>query len=197
MRQFEGKRFNSPNDLVVKGDGSIWFTDPSYGILSNYEAYTSPSKLGDNDVFCYQPDSGDLRLVSSFIAELNGLAFSPDESLLYVSDTSAALHQTGGGNHHIVVFDVRQNSLLNPWIFAVVSPGLPDGFRIDTQGWMYTSIANRVQVYHPDGSLLGKIRVPEKAGNLTCGGHRRNTLYIAASTSLYRIKLQTQGLQRP
>lgn len=191
--RYQGKRLNSPNDIVVKSDGSIWFTDPPYGILSNVEGHKAESELGDNYVFCYQPASGALQVVSDFVEEPNGLAFSPDESLLYVSDTSAALRKDGGGHHHIVVFDVQGHSLRNPRVFAEVDPGLSDGFRLDQQGWVYTSSEDGVQIYHPDGTLLGKIAVPEKVGNLCFGGPLRNQLFIAASTSLYRITLHTQG----
>jgi gluconolactonase len=188
-----GKRLNSPNDIVVKCDGTIWFTDPPYGILSNHEGHQAESEQDGNHVFCYDPLTRQLSIVTSFIEEPNGLAFSPDESLLYVSDTSAALRTDGGGNHHIVVFDVQENALLNPRVFAQISPGVADGFRLDRQGWLYTSSADSVQIYHPDGTRLGKIHVPEKVGNLSFGGPGRNQLFIAASSSLYRIVLNTQG----
>jgi gluconolactonase len=195
---YQGKRLNSPNDLVVKSDGTIWFTDPPYGIVSNHEGHAAPSQLGGNYVFCYDAGADSLRLVSDAVQEPNGLAFSPDEKTLYVSDTSAALQAPGQGNHHIVQFEVAAgNTLGAPRVFAVVSPGLADGFRLDAQGWLYTSSEDSVQVYHPDGTLLGKIHVPEKVGNLTFGGAQRNQLFIAASTSLYRITLHTQGIQKP
>jgi len=118
--------------------------------------------------------------------------------VLYVSDTSAALRRDGGGHHHIVAFDViAGRALSNPRVFAVVSPGLADGFRIDARGWLYSSSADSVQVYHPDGTLMARIAVPEKVGNLTFGGAARNQLYIAASSSLYRIVLDTTGIQTP
>ncbi len=193
-----GKRLNSPNDLVVKSDGTIWFTDPPYGILSDREGYAAPSELGDNYVFRYDPATASLEIVSDLPEEPNGLAFSPDESLLYVADTSAALRTDGGGNHHILAFDVVDgNSLANGRVFAEVSPGLADGFRIDVNGWIYTSSEDSIQVYHPDGTLLGKIPVPEKIANCTFGGAARDELYIAASSSLYRIRLHTRGLQKP
>jgi gluconolactonase len=192
--RYLGKRLNSPNDIVVKRDGTIWFTDPPYGILSNYEGHQAAPEQAANHVFCFNPASGVLTAASAWVQEPNGLAFSPDERLLYVSDTSAALAPQGEGHHHIAVFDVAaDNSLHRPRVFAVVSPGLSDGFRVDTQGWIYTSSEDSVQVYHPDGSLLGKIAVPEKVGNLCFGGPQGNQLFIAASTSLYRITLKTQG----
>jgi gluconolactonase len=200
--RFEGKRFNSPNDIVVKSDGTIWFTDPPYGIVIPEEGYPAKSELGDCFVFRFDPRTGALTKLTDLVDEPNGLAFSPDESLLYVSDTSAALRSEG--NHCIWVFDVRDvsdvrdgHALDNGRVFAVVSPGLPDGFRLDHQGWIYTSSLDSVQVYHPDGTLLGKIHVPEKIGNVTFGGEARDQLYIAASTSIYRIRLATRGIQWP
>lgn len=190
--RYLGKRLNSPNDLIVKRDGSIWFSDPPYGILSDREGHQAVPEQAANHVFCFNPATGVLTAASAWVQEPNGLAFSPDEALLYVSDTSAALNPSG--HHQIAVFDVAaDNSLHNPRVFAEVSPGLSDGFRIDTQGWIYTSSADSVQVYHPDGTLLGKIPVPEKVGNLCFGGPDGNQLYVAASTSLYRISLNTKG----
>ena len=198
VTHYQGRRLNSPNDIVVKRDGTIWFTDPPYGIASNHEGHQAESELGDHYVFRFDPAHGALDIVSSFVDEPNGLAFSPDESLLYVSDTSAALRRDGGGHHHIVAFDViAGRTLANPRIFAVVSPGLSDGFRLDARGWLYTSSADSVQVYHPDGTRLAAIPVPEKVGNLTFGGMERDELYICASTSLYRIRLNARGIQTP
>jgi gluconolactonase len=198
VTHYQGRRLNSPNDVVVKRDGTIWFTDPPYGIVSNHEGHQAESELGDNYVFRLDPSSGALDVVSTFVEEPNGLAFSPDESVLYVSDTSAALRTDGGGHHHIVAFDViAGRTLANPRIFAVVSPGLSDGFRIDTRGWLYTSSTDSVQVYHPDGARLAAIPVPEKVGNLTFGGAQRDELYICATTSLYRIRLNARGIQTP
>ncbi len=195
---YQGRRLNSPNDVVVKSDETIWFTDPPYGILSDKEGFKAESELKDNYVFRFDPKTKALDIVSDFIEEPNGLAFSPDENLLYVSDTSAALTTDGSGNHHIVVFDVIDNrTLSNPRVFAEVSPGLSDGFRLDKQGWIYTSSEDSVQVFHSDGTLLGKIYVPEMIANCTFGGVDRDILYIVASTSLYQIKLNTQGIQKP
>ena len=198
VSRYQGKRLNSPNDLVVKRDGTLWFTDPPYGILSDVEGHKAASEQAANHVFCYSPLTGKLSAATAWVQEPNGLAFSPDEKLLYVSDTSAALAPEGAGHHHIAVFDVgADNQLANPRVFAVVSPGLPDGFRVDSRGWLYTSSQDSVQVYHPDGTLLGKIHVPEKVGNVCFGGALGNQLFIAASTSLYRITLNTQGSLAP
>jgi gluconolactonase len=191
--RYQGRRLNSPNDIVVKRDGTIWFTDPPYGILSDREGHAAPSELGKHYVFRFCPTRGVLRIVSDFVEDPNGLAFSPDESLLYVSDTSAARRE--GGNHQIVVFDVIDGQdLANPRVFAVIEPGLPDGFRVDVHGFIYTSSEDSVQVYHPDGTRIGRIAVPEKVGNLCFGGPERNGLYICASSSVYRIRLGTRGV---
>ncbi len=194
VSHYQGRRLNSPNDVVVKGDGSIWFTDPPYGILSNREGHQAESELGANHVFRFDPAKQALHIVSAFVEEPNGLAFSPDESVLYVSDTSAATRSDGSGHHHIVAFDVvGGQQLTNPRVFAVVEPGLADGLRVDGQGFVYTSSADSVQVYHPDGTRIGRIAVPEKVGNLVFGGDEGNELFICASTSLYRIALNTRG----
>lgn len=195
---YQGRRLNSPNDIVVKRNGSIWFTDPPYGILSDREGHKAPSEQAANHVFRFDPSTQNLRVATDWLEEPNGLAFSPDEKLLYVSDTSAALKTDGLGHHHIVVFEVdEQDQLSNPRVFAQINPGLADGFRIDTQGWLYTSSEDSVQIYHPDGTRLAKLHVPEKVGNLTFGGPLRNQLYVVASSSLYRFTLNTQGNPSP
>ncbi|AXF12942.1 gluconolactonase (plasmid) [Paraburkholderia graminis] len=194
VERYDGKRLNSPNDIVVKSDGTIWFSDPPYGIVSDREGHAAESELGENYVFRYDPAAGELTVATDFVEEPNGLAFSPDESILYVSDTSSAMRSDGSGHHHIVAFDVvGGRKLVNPRIFAVVEPGLADGFRVDSQGWVLTSSADSVQVYHPDGTRLARIGVPEKVANLTFGGRDGDELYICASSSLYRIKLCTRG----
>ena len=194
ISHFQGRRLNSPNDVVVKSDGSIWFTDPPYGIVSDREGRRAQPELPAHYVFRFDPSTGVLRVVSDCIEEPNGLAFSPDESVLYVSDTSAALRSDGSGNHHIVAFDVAGGQdLAAPRVFAVIEPGLPDGFRVDQHGFVYTSSLDGVQVLHPDGTKIARITVPEKVGNLTFGGAQGNELFICASTSLYRLTLNTRG----
>jgi len=198
VSHYQGRRLNSPNDVVVKRDGTIWFTDPPYGIVSDHEGHKAPSELGRCYVFRFDPRTQALRVVSDCLEEPNGLAFSPDESILYVSDTSAALRSDGSGHHHIMAFDVIDGQdLVNPRVFAVIHPGLADGFRVDVHGFVYTSSGDSVQVYHPDGRRIGRISVPEKVGNLTFGGVEGNELYICASTSLYRIRLNTRGAGCP
>ena len=196
--RWQGKRLNAPNDIVVKSDGTIWFTDPPYGLIIPEEGHGGESEIGDCYVFRFDPERGELDPVTDLPIEPNGLAFSPDESLLYVSDTSAALDREATGNHCLFVFDVvGGRHLVNGRKFADVAPGVPDGFRVDANGYVYTSSQDSVQVLHPDGTLLGKIHVPEKVGNLTFGGPARDVLYIAASASLYRIRLATRGVQSP
>lgn len=191
--RYEGKRLNSPNDLVVKSDGTIWFTDPPYGILSDYEGYKAESELGDCYVFRFDPGSGELSIVTDEAVEPNGLAFSPDEKILYVADTSAALD-----SNCIMAFEVLDGRKVgNGRTFAVISPGLPDGFRVDILGNIFTSSADSVQIYASDRTHLGKIMVPEKVGNLTFGGPRHDRLFIAASSSLYSLQVRTSGVQRP
>lgn len=197
LDRYQGHRLNSPNDVVVKSDGTMWFTDPSYGIMSDREGYKADSELGGHCyVFRFDPATGSLSIVEDSFAKPNGLAFSLDEKQLYVSDTAAS--HDANGDHHIRVFDVTEDSLLiNVRLFAVVNPGLPDGFRLDTQGRLYVSSADSVQAFEPDGTLLGKIPVPEKIANCVFGGTALNELFIAASTSLYRIKLKTAGAVWP
>jgi gluconolactonase len=193
---YQGKRLNSPNDLVVKSDGTIWFTDPPYGILSDDEGYKAESELGACYVFRFEPETGDLTIVTDEMIYPNGLAFSPDETVLYVADTSSALDPKD--SRHFMAFDVVDGRRLqNGRGFAVIEPGLADGFRVDVHGNIFTSSADSVQVYASDGVRLGKILVPEKVGNLTFGGPARDRLYIAASSSLYALDLNTQGVQRP
>ncbi len=187
-------RLNSPNDVVVKSDGSIWFTDPPYGIIQPQEGYPGEREYGDCWVFRLDPDTGELTPVVLDLEEPNGLAFSPDESLLYVADTSGALRRDGTGNHHIRVYDVLDGRRCkNGRAFAVVSPGVADGFRVDVHGNVWTSSADSVQVYAPDGTRLGRIPVPELVGNLCFGGPDRSTVYIAATTGLYRLATRTRG----
>ncbi len=194
--KYQGKKLNSPNDVVVKSDGTIWFTDPPYGIMSNEEGYQAESEIGANYVYRFDPATEDLSAVADDFDKPNGLAFSPDESLLYISDTGAS-HDPEGA-HHIRVFDViNGKSLANGRVFAVVDPGLADGFRLDVHGNLYTSSEDSIQVYTAAGERIGKILVPEKIANCTFGGPEKNRLFIVASSSLYSITLNTRGVQQP
>ena len=176
---FRGKRLNSPNDVVVKSDGSVWFTDPPYGILSDYEGEKCESEIVADD-----------------FDKPNGIAFSADESVLSVSDTGGSHRRNGP--HHIRAFDVEGGRrLTRPRVFAEVSPGLADGFRLDADGNVWTSAGDGVHCYSPQGQRLGKILVPETVSNLTFGGPKRNRLFITATTSLYAIYVAQTGLSRP
>ncbi len=194
--RYRGKRLNSPNDVVVKSDGSVWFTDPDYGILSDYEGHKAESEIGGCHVYRVDPASGEVVRVADDFVKPNGLAFSLDEKRLYVSDTGAS--HAAGGPHHIRVFDVAADARLSGGeVFAEISPGFSDGFRLDTEGNIWTSAEDGVHCFDPEGDLLGKILIPETVANLTFGGADRDTLFVAASTALYAVKIRARGAQRP
>ena len=185
--RYQGKRLNSPNDVVVKSDGSIWFSDPTYGIDSDYEGYTAVSEIGASNVYRIDPGDGSLSLVASDLVKPNGLAFSGDERTLYVSDTGAT--HVPGLPGTIRAYPVADDglSLGDGRLFATCECGLFDGFRVDRNGNIFASSGDSVRVYAPDGVLIGRILVPEVVSNLTFGGPRRNRLYITATSSLYAI----------
>ncbi len=194
--KYRGKRLNSPNDVVVKSDGSVWFTDPPYGILSDYEGHKSASELGACHVFRLDPTSGGLAIVADDFVKPNGIAFSPDESILYIADTGGS--HDPNGPHHIRAFAVRDGERLSEGrVFAEINPGLADGFRLDVDGNLWTSAGDGVHCYSPAGELLGKIKVPEVVSNVVFGGPKRNRLFITATTSLYAIYVAQAGAQRP
>ena len=192
----KGKRLNSPNDVVVKSDDSIWFTDPSYGIMTEFEGSRSEQEQGGCYVYRVDPRSGEIATVVEDFVKPNGLAFSPDEKILYIAD-SAASHDPDAP-HHIRAFDVVDGrKLANGRVFCDIKTGIPDGFRIDVNGNLWTSCHAGVECYAPDGTLLGRINVPEIVANVCFGGKRRNRLFITATTSLYAIYVNTTGVQRP
>jgi gluconolactonase len=192
----KGKRLNSPNDVVVKSDGSIWFTDPSYGILTEFEGSRSEQEQGGCYVYRVDPANGEISVVADDFVKPNGLAFSPDEKVLYVAD-SAASHDPNAP-HHIRAFDVVDGKrLTNNRVFCDIKTGNPDGFRMDVTGNLWTSTHAGVECYAPDGTLLGRINVPEMVANVCFGGKRRNRLFITATTSLYAVYVNTTGAQRP
>jgi len=192
---YEGKKLNSPNDVVVKSDGTVWFTDPPYGILSDYEGHKGESEIGACYVYRFDPKSGKLTVVADDFDKPNGIAFSPDESILYVADTGGS--HDPNGPHHIRALEVDGGKKLGKSrVFAEINPGLADGFRLDTEGNVWTSAGDGVHVFSPAGELLGKIKVPEVVANICFGGPNRNYLYIAATTSLYGIYLAVTGQQR-
>ena len=191
---FQGKRLNSPNDVVVHSDGSIWFTDPTYGILSDYEGYRATPEQSAHGVYRIDP-SGLMALVADDFGQPNGLVFSPDESKLYIADS--AFSHDPLAPRHIRVFDVVAGKLTNSRVFAHIDAGLPDGIRMDQDGNVWSSAADGVHCFAPDGTRLGKILVPEAVANLTFGGPQRNRLFITATSSLYAIYVAATGVQRP
>jgi gluconolactonase len=194
--EWRGLRFNSPNDVVVHGDGTVWFTDPSYGALQGFK---DAPMVGDY-VYRHDPASGSTSVVADSFNKPNGLAFSPDESLLYVND-SGAIQGPGtyrvDGPHHIRVFDVvNGRHLANDRLFAVVTPGIPDGLKVDSAGRVYSSSASGIQVFNPHGDLIGEIVAPG-AANFTFGGRDNDVLYILADTVIYAAELHATGATRP
>jgi gluconolactonase len=194
--RYDGKRFNSPNDVVVKSDGSIWFSDPSYGIDSDYEGDAAPSEIGANNVYRVDPANGHVGIVASDFVQPNGLAFSPDESLLYIADTG--LTHEPDGPHHVRRFKVSSsgNSLSGGEVFATCPVGLFDGFRVDVDGNLWLSAGDGVRCHAPDGSLLGRILIPESVANVCFGGPKLNRLFICGTTSLYSVYLNTRAALR-
>jgi gluconolactonase len=195
--RFEGKRLNSPNDLVVKSDGSIWFSDPTYGIDSDYEGDAAPSEIGASNVYRLDPQSGEVAAVATDFVKPNGLAFSPDERLLYIADTGTT--HVKNGPRHIRVAEVAADgrSLGAVRLFASCTAGLFDGFRVDADGNLWASAEDGVHVYAPDATLIGKIAIPEVVANLCFGGPKRNRLYVCATTSLYAIYVNARAAGWP
>ncbi len=192
VEQWFGLPFNSPNDVVVKSDGSIWFTDPSYGFLQSFKP--APS-VGDF-VYRFDPATGSLAVVADSFNKPNGLAFSPDESILYVND-SAAIQGPGPYHvdlpHHILAFDVIGHArLAHARLLAVVTPGIPDGLKVDAAGRVYSSSADGLKVYNPAGGLIGAILV-DNVANFTFGGPHRNVIYILNDTAIHAAHLKAQG----
>lgn len=180
--RYNGRKLNSPNDAVVKSDGTIWFTDPPYGIQPSQQEQPA------NYVFRFDPRDKSLTVVAEDFDRPNGLCFSPDEAKLYIADS--------GAPHHIRVFDVRSGTTLkNGKIFCVIDKGLPDGIRCDREGRVWSSAGDGVQIFNPSGELIGKILVPEPPSNLCFGGKDHKTLYITAVTSLYAIEVSGVGLR--
>uniref|UniRef100_UPI0031013379 SMP-30/gluconolactonase/LRE family protein n=1 Tax=Neorhizobium sp. EC2-8 TaxID=3129230 RepID=UPI0031013379 len=189
---YQGKRLNSPNDVVVRSDGSVWFTDPTYGIKSDYEGYRAEPEQETRNVYRLDPQTGELSAVVTDFGQPNGLAFSPDETRLYVADSASSHDITAP--RHIRVFDVVDDrQLTNNRIFCSLDNGLPDGFRVDVNGNIWTSAGDGVHCFSPDGALLGKILLPQTVANLTFGGPRKNRMFITATKSLYSVFLATSG----
>ncbi|WP_315709236.1 SMP-30/gluconolactonase/LRE family protein [Brenneria uluponensis] len=186
--KFEGKRFNSPNDLAIRSDGTIWFTDPPYGIINDNEGYKSESQIVGCYVYCFDPEDDSVTLASSDLQRPNGLAFSPDESLMYVADMSIVDFPVQG-RHQLRVYQVSGKELLGGQRLTDVTPGFPDGFCVNAEGAIFCSCKDGVLVFSPQGETVGKIPVPELVSNCMIGGVDGNELYITATTSLYRYRL--------
>lgn len=192
--RFDNKRLNSPNDVVVKSDGSVWFTDPSYGIMMDYEGERADSEIGACHVYRIDPDSGLVTCVADDYVKPNGLAFSADESMLYIADTGGT-HQADGPAHirrHTVNAD---GSLSGGEVIADCSSGFFDGFRVDRHERIWTSAADGVHCLTADGKLIGKILIPEFVANVCFGGAKLNRLFICSTTSLYSVYLNVNGVR--
>lgn len=191
--QYQGKPLNSPNDVVVKSDGSIWFSDPHYGIMTNYEGFAAPA---EHPLSVYRvDDTGIRRMETPGVNAPNGLCFSPDETRLYVADTGRLFSDDA---QNVRVFDVAgDGSLSGGDVFCTVGAGASDGIRCDTDGNLWSSAGDGVYCFAPDGTLLGQIHVPEIVSNICFGGRAKHRLFITGTTSLYTITLNRQGAQRP
>jgi gluconolactonase len=190
--QWRGLRFNSPNDIVVKTDGTIWFTDPSYGHLQGFK---NEPLIGDY-VYRHDPATGRTTAVADTFDKPNGLAFSPDERTLYIADSGANQEPSSyypSRPHHIVAYEVRDDRhLAGERLFAVVTPGSPDGLKVDAAGRVYASSYSGVQVFEPDGDLVGEIRLPGTV-NFAFGGPDRSVLFITTDTAVWAAALNTSG----
>lgn len=186
--RFEGKKLNSPNDVVVSKDGLIWFTDPDYGLQADPVTKQKVGKEQPGEfVFCYNPKTKQIFPVAQDFVKPNGLCFSPDETKLYVADS--------GSPKHIRVFDVKSDKLANGRIFAQIDKGGPDGIRCDIEGRLWSSAGDGVHIFARSGELIGKILTPESPANLAFGGSGLQTLFITARKSLYSIPVLTKGLR--
>jgi gluconolactonase len=192
----DGKPLNSPNDVVVKSDGTIWFTDPAYGIESDYEGHKNVQEQAGCYVYCLDPKTGKLKAVVTDMDRPNGLAFSPDESLLYVADSAASF--SADRPHHIRSYKVGTgNKLSGGKVLAVIDPGLPDGIRVDTDGNIWSTAGDGVHILSPSGVMIGKILTPKTPANVTFGGPKNNWLFIAATDSLHLLHTTANGARRP
>jgi gluconolactonase len=196
VERWRGLRFNSPNDVIVRSDRTIWFTDPPYGIVMPGEGHPGMSEIGDNLVFRFDPATGDLDPVTDWVEAPNGLAFSQDESILYVADSAGATPGDLTGNRQLVAFDVVDGrTLANPRVFYPLDAedGVPDGLRVDVDGNVWTSTRHGIHVVTPGGSRLGRLPVPEDTANCVFGGPGGDRLFITASTSIYVLDVATRG----
>lgn len=189
---YQGKRLNSPNDVIVQSTGAIWFSDPTYGILSDYEGYTAEPEQAARNVFRVDPATGEVEAMITDFTQPNGLAFSADESVLYVAESGSS-HDAGVPSV-IRSFKLDDTGrILSDDVFATIDRGLPDGMRVDTAGNLWSSASDGIHCFHPDGTRLGKILVPEVVSNLCFGGMRGNRLLITATTSVYEIAVNARS----
>jgi gluconolactonase len=192
--RYQGKRLNSPNDVVVRSDHSIWFTDPPYGILSDYEGHKAESEVGANYVYRVDGATGELRVVVEDFVRPNGLAFSADERRLYIVDSAGS--RDPKLPKHIRVFDVTDDgALANSRVFCDCTAGRFDGMRFDDAGRLWAAANDGVHCLAPDGTLIGKVLIPEACSNVVFGGPKRNYLFITATTSLYGVYVMVNGLK--
>jgi gluconolactonase len=192
--RYQSKRLNSPNDLVVKSDGSIWFTDPSYGILMDYEGDRATAEIDGCHVYRIDPENLKVSCVANNYVKPNGLAFSSDEKHLYIADTGGS-HKKNGPAHirkHVVKDD---GTLDEGNVIADCDAGLFDGFRLDREDRIWSSAADGVHCLSPEGALLGKIHIPEIVANVCFGGPKLNRLFICGTTSLYSLYLNVNGIR--
>jgi gluconolactonase len=182
--EHQGRRLNSPNDVVVRSDGSVWFTDPAYGIDSDYEGHRADSEIGGCHVYRIDPETRTCEIVADDFDRPNGLAFSLDERQLYIADTSA---------NHLRVFDVADDTLAGDRVLATCDEGSVDGVRLDDVGRIWVAAGPAVLCFDPDGTLIGRLRLPEVASNLVFGGPKRHRLFITASSSVYSLMLNVTG----
>jgi gluconolactonase len=188
--RYAGKRLNSPNDSVVRSDGTIWFSDPDFGITSDYEGHRAASEIGACNVYRIDPATGDVHLAADGFAGPNGVILSPDERQLYVSDTRAA---------RIRRFDISEDGTLSDGkVFTEAPAGVHfDNIRFDDEGRLWAAaLDDGVHCYDPDGTLIGRLRVPEPVSNIAFGGPKNNRLFITATTSLYSLVMSVTGAPR-
>lgn len=190
---YQGRRLNSPNDVVVKSDGSIWFTDPNYGIIADYEGSRAPQEQTGCHVYRIDPQTLEISCVADDFDHPNGLAFSRDERQLLVVDSGFTESATGPRHIRCLNLDDTGTRLQQSHVFAECTEGVFDGFRIDQQGRVWVSTAGGVNCYASDGRLIGKVHVPEMVANVAFGGAQRNRLFICGTTSLYAIYLKING----
>lgn len=194
--RFEGKRLNSPNDVIVKSDGSVWFSDPPFGILGNYEGHKNEPELGQN-LFCLDPETGEAIVVADDILGPNGLCFSPDESILYVVESR------GVPNRKILAYDMGKDgrTLTNKRVLIDAGPGTPDGMRCDVEGNLWCGWGmgdpelDGVMIFAPEGKPIGRIALPERCANLCFGGRANSRLFMAASQSVYALYVNVAGVK--